>query len=162
MSSASQGRTLFVGIGSPHGDDRIGWSIADSLQQPVRMNIDIRKATIPGDLLDWLDGVNRLFVCDACASSGASNADAPAMHRWDWPTKAVTALRSANSHAFGLSQVLQLTQRLGTLPEDVTVIGIEGQSFDAFAELSPRLAAAIDQMVPKITEAILCEDFHYA
>ena len=162
MSSASQGRMLFVGIGSPHGDDRIGWCIADSLQQSVRMDIDIRKAAIPGDLLDWLDGVRHLIVCDACFAAGDSNSDEPVMHRWDWPTAEVTGLRSANSHAFGLSQVLQLTQRLGTLPEDVTVIGIEGQCYDAFAELSPRLADAIDGVVQTITEAILREDFHDA
>ena len=150
MSNVSQPRTLLVGIGSPHGDDRIGWLIADALQQDAGRDIDIRKAATPSDLLDWLADFDRLVVCDACATPLDKTTDSRAVHRWQWPTREVATLRSANSHAFGLPQVLQLAEQLGTLPPVVIVFGVEGECFDAFADLSPRLAAAQDAIVQRI------------
>ena len=150
MSNPRQGQTLFVGIGSPHGDDRIGWRIADLLGTRMPPDISIRKAATPSDLLDWLEGIDRLIICDACLSRGGTPQDEVHLHRWEWPTLEIAALRSAGTHAFGLPQVLQLAERLGTLPPDVTVLGLEGLCFDAFAELSPEVAAAIDSFIPKI------------
>ena len=150
MRNPTQGQTLFVGIGSPHGDDRIGWRIADLLRTHMPPDISIRKATTPNDLLDWLEGIDRLIICDACLSRCGTPQDDVHLLRWDWPTLELAALRSAGSHAFGLPQVLQLAERLGTLPPVVTVLGLEGLCFDAFAELSPQVAAAIESIVPRI------------
>jgi len=150
MSSQSQPRTLFAGIGSPHGDDRIGWLVADALREFARTDIEIREAATPSDLLDWLEGIDRLIVCDACTSAPSTTSTDHALHRWEWPTQEVATLRSANSHAFGLPQVLQLAERLGTLPPVVIVFGVAAESFDAFAELSPNLAAAQDAIVQRI------------
>lgn len=59
-------------------------------------------------------------------------------------------LRSAGSHSFGLAQVLQLAERLGRLPQEVIVFGVEGRQFDAFASLSPDVGNLIKQLVDKI------------
>lgn len=59
-------------------------------------------------------------------------------------------LRSAGSHSFGLPQVLQLAERLGALPRDVIVFGVEGTRFDAFSELSPGVAEAVETVVETI------------
>ena len=145
-------RTLFIGIGSPHGDDRIGWRMADALTEAAIPDVEIRKAAIPCDLLDWLEDVDRLFVCDACYSTRSATA-AVALHQRQWPTSEVSAMRSAASHALGLPQVLRLAERLGTLPSSVTLFGIEGRSFDAFAELSPEIAAALGTITHTIAAA---------
>jgi hydrogenase maturation protease len=61
------GATLIVGIGSPHGDDQIGWRIAEALMAEHRVGWIIRTARSPTDLLAWLDDkVERLVICDAC------------------------------------------------------------------------------------------------
>lgn len=151
MSSQPPPRTLFVGIGSPHGEDRIGWLVANALREAAPADIDIREAATPGDLLDWLEGIDRLVVCDACAVAPGTTSTDHGLHRWEWPTPEVATLRSANSHAFGLPHVLQLAEQLGTLPPVVIVFGVAAACFDAFAELSPRLAAAQDAIVQRIT-----------
>jgi hydrogenase maturation protease len=148
-------RTLFAGIGSPHGDDRIGWLVADALQNRMPSGLEIRQASTPSHLLDWLAGINRLVICDACiARINADRDESARLHRWEWPVAEVTMLRSAGSHAFGLPQVLQLAERLGTLPRQVIVFGIEGSSFDAFAELSPALHEEFDAVVDCIADEL--------
>src|SRR5688572_26163325 len=49
--------TLVVGIGSDHGDDRVGWLVADALQTRAPADVSVRHAKTPLDLLDWLDEI---------------------------------------------------------------------------------------------------------
>ncbi|MBI1309818.1 hydrogenase maturation protease [bacterium] len=149
--------TLLVGIGSPHGDDQIGWRVADALRSVGFPDVDAREASAPSQLLDWLEGVSRLIVCDACQARRQSmtrSTDAILrVHRWEWPTLQVTMLRSAGSHSFGLPQVLQLAERLGRLPAEVIVFGVEGSQFDAFAEVSPDSV----RLLERVTSVIVAE-----
>lgn len=147
-------KTLFVGIGSAHGDDRAGWEIGDQLRVQIAETVDVRQASTPSQLLDWLEGVDRLIVCDACQarprSADCPSNDSASVHRWEWPTSQVETLRSADSHSFGLPQVLQLAERLGNLPSQVIVFAIEASSFDAFSELSPEVTAALPDLISGI------------
>ncbi len=80
MSNPPQ--TLFVGLGSPHGDDQIGWLIADRLaaERGLPGTVAVRKAAIPLDLLDWLEGVDCLHVCDALQGPTTFGE----VQRWEW------------------------------------------------------------------------------
>ena len=60
--------TLVVGIGSPYGDDQAGWIIVQQLRNLHNStHSTIRQAAAPANVLDWLDKVERLIICDACA-----------------------------------------------------------------------------------------------
>jgi len=147
---------LFVGIGSPHGDDQIGWLIADALS--VRqLQFDFRKAKTPGELLDWLDSVDELVICDACTNTTSLDADQfeSGFVRWLWPTPDIQYVRSANSHTLGLPQVLQLAQQLGTLPATVVIYGVRASSFNAFAQLSPSLTQQLDSISDSIAQELV-------
>ena len=150
-------RILIVGIGSPHGDDQIGWRVADALRSAISPAIAVREASTPSQLLDWLDGVDLLVICDACQARRQVPDDLTdstlSVHRWQWPTLQVSTLRSAGSHSFGLPQVLQLAGRLGRLPQEVIVFGVEGRQFDAFA----RLSSDVEHMVGKVARQIANE-----
>jgi hydrogenase maturation protease len=145
----TRSRTLLVGIGSPHGDDQIGWLVADCVSDTLRaeVEIEVKKASSPSDLLDWLENVARLYVCDACQTpdsairSTESSLIDSGLYRWQWPAPLETPLRSSGSHTFGLPQVLQLAQRLRILPENVVVYGIAGARFNAFTDVSRELSA---------------------
>ena len=153
MSGQPQPRTLFAGIGSQHGDDRIGWLVADALRERLPSDVEVRQASTPSQLLDWLGGIDRLVVCDAClAPAVAGTTNRTRLHRWDWPVPDATSLRSASSHAFGLPQVLQLAEQLGNLPAEVIVFGVEGSCFDAFADLSTVLDEAFAEIVNSMAE----------
>lgn len=151
---------LFVGIGSPHGDDQAGWRIADALagNNDTPADVEIRKAAVPLDVLHWLEDVGTLHLCDACLGGGSAGN----VVRWerqgsvDRPHEFLgvpARLRSASSHSFGLTAVLELAARLGTLPQSVVVWGIEGQRFSPGDEFSPE----IERRVPEIVTTIESE-----
>lgn len=151
----SRPHTLFVGIGSPHGDDRIGWMLADALRERSLAGVEVRQASTPSHLLDWLGPFEKLVVMDAYLTDADSGShDRSRLQRWSWPTNSLAILRSANSHAFGLPQVLQLAERLGSLPEDVVVYGVAGSNFSAFAELCKELAEDFDVLSNAIADEV--------
>ena len=137
-------RTLFVGLGSPHGDDQVGWRVAEELRrrQPDRT---VRIASTPAELLDWLDGLDRLELCDAVRGESPGR-----LHRWDWPTPQLGRLRSSGTHSFGVSAVLELAQRLGRLPAAVRIWGIEARQFEPTQTISGQLDAGLPVIVDQI------------
>lgn len=149
---------LFVGLGSPHGDDQIGWLIADALQQQLSRYSDIsaRKTAVPLDVIDWLDDVTDLHVVDACWSGGQVGSLSVLRSSSDdiaggFPE--LERLRSNGSHDFGLAAVFDLASKLGRLPEHVVVHAVTGCSFEPGEEVSAELV----ERIPEITRNILKE-----
>lgn len=138
--------TLLVGLGSSHGDDDVGWRIADRIASAKLPGVCARRASTPLDLLDWLEGVDCLVVCDACESLDAVGT----VYDWRWPTVAIEPRSGGGSHDFGLVQALQLAERLGRLPEDVRVYAVAGRQFQPGEALSPVLEAALPAIVDRL------------
>jgi hydrogenase maturation protease len=154
-----RGTALFVGIGSPHGDDRAGWLVADALAQAcahvaaptnggsaLRRTVTIRKAGVPADLLDWMEGAATLIVCDAVRGAGMPGT----LHQWRWPDAGIERYHSAGSHDLGLSGVLELAEKLGRLPPEVIVWGIEIGPVVPAAGASPQVLEALPDLVRRI------------
>lgn len=158
---------LFVGIGSSLGDDQAAWAIVDRLLKQTASSGDtlVRRASVPLDLIDWLDGIDCLHVCDACQG------DAPpgTLHRWDYSAappafsdrqrerpgpQYFVSLRSTGSHDFGPIAVLELADRLGLLPSHVVVWGIEGRRFEIGQTLSPELISRLPDVEGAIIRAL--------
>lgn len=124
-----QKKVLVVGIGSPHGHDRLGWSVALSLKQCQSDKCDVRIAMTPADLLDWLEGYDTLHLCDACQShSSVDSPQSAALHRWQWPDEHIQEQQWSGSHDLGLSNVLRLATQLGTAPSSIILWGLEATS----------------------------------
>src|SRR5688572_16353280 len=116
------GKTLIVGIGSPHGDDQIGWRVAEALAAHSCPGWSIRTARSPAELLAWLDDkVKRLVVCDACYGS----APLGELHVWSWPAPEIRFASVSGSHDLSLPSVLELAQELGRLPPCVVICAVE-------------------------------------
>ncbi len=163
-------RILIMGLGSPHGDDQAGWltvrRIADRCDQ--RADIVVRTAVIPMDLLDWLDDIDILHVCDACQRMPSNDR----YHRIDWKSRQGSTVRNDNhpsvisagremnlltqrrgSHDFGLVEVLALAEATCGLPEFVTIWAIEGSGFQPGDEISEvTRTAAVDCADKLLTE----------
>lgn len=140
-------RSVFVGIGSSHGDDQVGWRIAQQLASKVGSAIAVRQAAGPAQLLDWLDGVERLAICDACCSSDGA---AGTLLRWSWPSAELSSTRFFGSHDVTLPAVLELAQQLGRLPPSVTVWGVLIERAEPGAAVSPALEARLPEIVNQI------------
>jgi hydrogenase maturation protease len=144
MSAADT--TLLVGLGSSHGDDAIGWRIADRIASAALPGVCVRRAGTPLDLLDWLAGFDSLMVCDACESLDAAGT----VYDWRWPNVAIEPRSGLGSHDFGLVPVLQLAERLGRLPSDVRIYAVAGRRFQPGETLSPALEAALPAIVGRV------------
>lgn len=155
-------RPLFVGIGSPNGDDRIGWAIADELSRLAasvsvldnpRINSlspAIRKAANPADLLDWLDDIGLLVVCDACRGIGPPGT----VSRWVWPRLPAELTHPSGTHQLSLASVLELASVLNRLPGETVIWGIQIESQEQRLDLSHSVAAALPAMVARVWEEL--------
>jgi hydrogenase maturation protease len=151
-------RILIAGLGSPHGDDQAGWLVVEKLASecPDDPDIMVRRASIPLDLLDWMEGVDVLHICDACEAT-----ETPAkLHRFTYRDKtdvwasggrespdlcrvttvdqgidiprsplSLNSLRCRGTHDFGLPEVLRLAEATQLLPPKIIIWAIAGSSF---------------------------------
>lgn len=141
--------TLIVGIGSPHGDDQAGWQIAERLAcQLDPEHVEVRAAASPIQLVDWLDDVDRLILCDACRGMGRVGQ----IRRWTWPTPELQEVLWSGTHNFSLPAVLQLAERLERLPPDVAIWSVEGAASDAMSAVSAEVAEVLPGMADGIAK----------
>jgi hydrogenase maturation protease len=139
--------TMLVGLGSFHGDDRAGWEVVERLtSQNGLLNCACKLLRSPGELLDVLEGAERLVICDACAPGGAAGS----VHCWHWPADELLCQRASGSHNLSLVAALGLAAELGRLPPSVTVWGIEGVAFAAGSAMSPAARDGVEKAVEEI------------
>lgn len=146
---------LLVGIGSPFGDDRVGWEIARRVEELASGELAtgelaVRCARAPAELLNWLEGVDRMEICDAVASGAAGS-----LHCWSWPSPEIELAPFRGSHDLGLPAVLALAAALGRLPREVRIWGIGIEPPPAATDaLSPPVAAVIPAAIERIFGAL--------
>jgi len=131
MSQLQEASTIIVGVGSPNGDDRIGWIVCDRLTGKLKPGSDndivVIKLKSPIELMNWLPEdrsartPKRLIICDAC--SGLSRVGKVA--HWQWPSTVFGDLHWSGTHDFSVLRTLTLADTLGRLPESVDIWGIE-------------------------------------
>jgi hydrogenase maturation protease len=137
---------LLVGIGSPHGDDRVGWEIASRVGERLGTALSVRCARTPAELLDWLERVDTLDVCDAVRNAVAVGS----VCCWQWPAPEIERAPFRGSHDLSLPAVLALAEGLGRLPARVRIWGIGIKTAEASDALSPEVAAAVPTVVKRI------------
>ncbi|QDU27201.1 hydrogenase 2 maturation endopeptidase [Anatilimnocola aggregata] len=145
---ASKPRKLAVGIGSPHGDDQIGWAVMRELAVAMQGELQVKTASQPLELLDWLPDLDQLIICDACQADGAPGD----IYRWQWPTESLATCKRGGSHDLTLPFVLSLAEQLERLPQQVIVWGIELGDTSPGAPLSSAVRSAIPKIVKLISD----------
>ncbi len=116
-----------VGVGSPHGNDRLGWEIALALARLLaKLAPEIRCCDRPGMLLlEQLDGAELAFIIDAMAAGLRPGSircfTSAALFR---ATGGQTA-PLLSSHGFGVAEALRLGRLLDLLPPRLYVLGVE-------------------------------------
>jgi hydrogenase maturation protease len=115
-------KPLIIGLGSAQGDDALGWLVVDALSAWLGQCAVARRARSPDELLNWLDGIARLHVIDACHFRGEPGE----IHRWDWPGVPTDVLRTNwSSHGLSVWSALALADKLAMAPRYITIWGIE-------------------------------------
>lgn len=141
--------TLIVGLGSYCGDDAAGWRVVSRLQAKLPDGATALMLATPVELLDVMASVQRLIICDACQGQGPPGS----LHRLEWPSDRLSALRTVTTHALGLAETLTLAASLSRLPTDVVLWAVEIAEAAATAPLSPAVEAAL----PRWAETVLAE-----
>lgn len=119
-------------------------------------NQGLRAAEFEGEpvgLLDVWEGAGFAIVIDA-VSSGAQPGTIQRLDATVEPLPASVA-GAPSTHAVGLGQAIELGRALGRLPGRLIVYGIEGDSFSAGEELSPRVAEALKTLVECVHQEVL-------
>jgi hydrogenase maturation protease len=114
-----------IGVGSPFGDDRAGWLVAEMVEKAIdadRGRIEVRSLDRPGfALLHAIAECEAVILIDAVAPMGYPGR----IHRLRAADLDDGSRRLASGHGFGLVDALQLAAVLKRLPSSLRLYGIE-------------------------------------
>lgn len=147
-----------VGIGKSWAtDDGVGPIIVRRLASyfedvPPAAGIELTFTTSPEpavDLLHLMDACDILIIIDAVRSGAPPGT----IHRQVWLPGLLESrgVERASSHGLGVREILALAGELDRLPEQVLLWGIEVVSTEPGQRLSPRVAAALDDVVEQFS-----------
>ena len=150
-----------VGIGKPWArDDAVGPIIVHRLAAhfetlPPVDGIDLAFTTSSepaADLLGLMEGCNTLIIIDAVRSGSPIGT----IHQQVWHPDCLESrgVERASSHGLGVREILALANELDQLPQEVLLWGIEIASTEPGLELSPSVAASLDEMVEQFNQLL--------
>jgi hydrogenase maturation protease len=116
-----------LGIGSPFGDDRVGWAVIEILQQnPDLMSyipklVHLEKLDRPSTgLLETMQDAKTVILIDAMKTG----AHLGALYQFENP-QFENPPKILSTHGMGVLETLQLGVALNELPKQITLYGIE-------------------------------------
>jgi hydrogenase maturation protease len=137
---------LILGLGSPHGDDQLGWVAIDRLRPRLPAGIIAHKVRDASDLLEYLDRQETAIVIDAVAPAGQPGT----IRSFEWPCAELADCVPLSTHGLGLVDALHLAKTLGRLPRRVTIHTIEVTACSPGAALSAETSHRLDTVVDSI------------
>jgi hydrogenase maturation protease len=142
---------LIIGVGNPYrGDDAAGLEAVRLLRD---MGIDasnlLEHSGEGTSLMEAWKGRATVILIDAVSSGSTPGT----IHRLEAVNNPLPAqLFQSSTHAFSLPQAIEMARALDELPRRLLVFGIEGCNFQAGAELSPEVSAAVPELARRVLE----------
>ena len=137
-----------VGLGSPHGDDQLGWIAVDRLRMRLPEGVSAVKAASGVELLGFLVGQEDILIVDAAAPAGRPGS----IRFFVWPCADLAAHSPWSTHGLGLVEALQLAETLGRIPGRVMIATVEAQRTAPGSTLTPAAARGLDDLVESILQ----------
>lgn len=137
---------VVIGVGVPdRGDDASGRVVAEVLSERTPPGVRVRSLRgETGELMEAWAGAGGVVLIDAMRTGS----EAGRVLRLDASDRALPAdMASTSTHGMGLSEAIELSRALGTLPARVVVFGIEGASFALGESISGPVRVGIDECV---------------
>lgn len=150
-----------VGIGSPFGDDQLGWRVAELLKQEPRLNLylnqnlDIQISDRPGlALIMTMDGIKTLYLVDALK---ASDNQIGQICRINSENLLNQEEKFFSTHSFNVASAIALAKVLkNPLPETIIyAIKIDAIHYETL--LSPLIAKACQELADQLIEELLIQ-----
>ena len=148
-------KILVLGVGNVLlSDEGAGVRAVEELQRrytfPAQVEL-IDGGTMGLDLLGYLDDTTHLFIVDAILSSKPPGSvhiekllDPPAYFR-----------QKISPHQIGLSELLAVASMQDCLPPSITLFGIVPLDLSTGMEMSPAVAAAVEQVVFAVVQELV-------
>jgi len=143
-----------LGLGNPmRTDDGVGIYAIRRLPEEKRLPVEVQViegGTLGLELLHSLEGVTHLLVLDAVDTGSVPGT----MSRFaDEELAAVPTAKSV--HLLGLSDLLGAMLLIGEAPDEVILFGVQPDSTDWGVTLSPRVDAALNQLLEAALNQLL-------
>ena len=143
-------KTLILGVGNLLlSDDGVGVRVIHKLQEEHTLPAEVE--TVDGgtcglDLLQFLEGVDHLIVVDA------ANLGLPpgTIKRLEGDAVPAFLSQKVSPHEINLPELLFSARLTGIYPKKVVVFGIQPQTIETSLDLSPPVAAQLDELVDRV------------
>jgi len=149
-------RVVVVGMGSEYRrDDGAGQAVVDEVVASRQDIPPVGPIAEPLDLLGLWDGADLAIVIDAVHSGAEPGTvqlielDEAANGRPDGGPPGTTS-----THGIGLAGVLRLARAVGSAPQRVVVVGIEGDDFGHGTGLTPAVGRAVPHAARHVIKLI--------
>ncbi|MGD1046493.1 MAG: hydrogenase maturation protease [Bacteroidota bacterium] len=145
-------KVLLIGIGNEYrSDDGIGLLIAKEIRKKQIPSVTVKEESGEGAaLMEAWQGFQNVFIVDA-VSSGAMPGT---VFRIDANKETVPKkFFHYSTHAFSVSETIELARAMNVLPPKVVIYGIEGNNFAAGTTIS----LLIQQTAHKIIDQIVTD-----
>lgn len=142
-------QTLIIGLGNDfRRDDGAGRVAVRRIK--VEVGEDLRVIEESGEgaaLMDAWQGADLVILIDAVHSGAAPGT----IHRFDARAQQIpSAFFHYSTHAFSIAEAIELARALDQLPPRLIVYGIEGKDFSSGENLSPEVAAAVEEVARQV------------
>ncbi len=145
-----------IGLGSPHGDDRIGWELVRLLESEPAVHESLRLracATVGGELLEFWKDAELAIIVDAVRSAALPGT----LRRLELHPRndlaVMDTVQALTSHGLDLPELIELAEALDSLPQRLVLFGVEIAACAPFEPLSAQARAAL----PKLVQAVRAE-----
>ncbi len=118
QQSADVADIRILALGSPHGDDRVAWCVAERLQGE---RLTVQKIASPWGLIDHLHSVQKVLILDTCRS-GAPVGTLIQRNEHDLEE---SCAGYGSTHAGSISESLRLARVLGRRFGEAIVLAVE-------------------------------------
>jgi hydrogenase maturation protease len=153
MDVTFHGRIL--ALGSPHGDDRVAWQVAERLGQVPSLHGCVVALASPWDLLDHLNRDTPVILLDACQPEPNGSRPSPArVFRFDATDLPALPKGRTSTHGGDLKEILQLADRLGRMPSESVLLAVEIVGTGPEEGLSASGQAAADALERSVLEEL--------
>jgi len=142
-------KVLVIGIGNEYrSDDGVGLVVAREIHKKLVPSVTVKEESGEGAaLMDLWQGYQNVIIVDA-VSSGAKPGT---IFKIDANIEMIPAkFFHYSTHAFSLTEAIELARTMNTLPPKLLVYGIEGANFSAGVDISPPVKEAANQVIEQI------------
>jgi len=149
-----------IGLGSPHGDDQLGWELVrllenegvqSSVETPLRITAC---ATLGGEVLECWKGADLAIIVDAVRGALPPGTVRHIILHPQHDLSEVDAVRTLTSHSIDLRALMDLAMALDEIPTRVVLIGVEVEACAPFESMSAPACAALPGLVRAVRAEI--------